>query len=75
MFCHRLCDFEVSGRHSTRCADYGSWSPDIIVVPSAYPCWICRKSTNYVEVNFEAHICSRECEERAWDAYFAAGGE
>jgi len=36
------------------------------------PCWICGKPTNKIEINYEAHICSSECEKiadkRYWDA-------
>jgi hypothetical protein len=36
------------------------------------PCWMCQKPTKWVEVNFEAHLCSPECVDQAWGEFFEA---
>ena len=36
------------------------------------PCWICGKATNKIEINYEAHICSSECEKIADKRYLDA---
>ncbi len=48
------------------------FSDSIIIVPEIAPCLVCHKETFFAEVNFEAHICSRECEDAIWDEYFKA---
>lgn len=30
----------------------------------ALPCAICNEDTEYVDINFECHICSDECQEK-----------
>ena len=36
------------------------------------PCWICGKLTNRIEINYEAPICSYECEKIADKGYWEA---
>ncbi len=36
------------------------------------PCWICFDLTFWLEINFEAPICSEECDNIAWEDYFKA---
>jgi len=33
------------------------------------PCWICGEPTSWLEVSFEAPICSEECDDKAWKQY------
>lgn len=32
-------------------------------------CWHCGKQTHWVDINFEAHLCSPSCEDAKWDEY------
>lgn len=32
-------------------------------------CWHCGKSTHWVDINFEAYLCSPSCEDAKWDEY------
>lgn len=45
---------------------------NFIIAKENKPCWICGKPTNKIEINYEARICSCECEKiadkRYWDA-------
>lgn len=36
------------------------------------PCWNCETPTAYVDLCFEAHLCSERCRDVKWDEYFAA---
>lgn len=38
----------------------------------SHPCWQCGEATTWVEVNFEAHLCSEECLDKAWAEYARA---
>ena len=44
---------------------------NFIIAKEYKPCWICGKATNKIEINYEAYICSSECEKiadkRCWD--------
>ena len=44
---------------------------NFIIAKEYKPCWICGKLTNKIEINYEAYICSSECEKiadkRYWD--------
>lgn len=48
------------------------WSDSILIVPEVGPCLVCKTDTFFAEVNFEAHICSYECENAIWNEYFQA---
>jgi len=39
---------------------------------SSYPCWHCGEETHWIDGNFEAHLCSEECERAKWDEYLKA---
>jgi len=39
---------------------------DIIKGERTYPCSNCKKPTNWIEVNFIAHLCSEECVKAKW---------
>jgi hypothetical protein len=34
------------------------------------PCWHCRELTTWVDINFEAYLCSEECERAKWSEYW-----
>lgn len=36
--------------------------PDYIISDNYKPCCVCGKLTNRIEINYEAYICSPECE-------------
>lgn len=36
------------------------------------PCWNCGKPTAYVDLGFEAHLCSEQCRDVKWADYFRA---
>jgi hypothetical protein len=40
-------------------------------------CWHCGESTNWIDINFQAPLCSEECFDAKWDEYFkaSAGGD
>lgn len=44
----------------------------IFKAPTAYPCWHCGELTAWVDINFEANLCSEECERAKWSEYFSA---
>lgn len=33
------------------------------------PCWRCKRPTQWVELSFEAHMCSPACDDESWDDY------
>jgi hypothetical protein len=35
-------------------------------------CWICDEETRYVDLSFEAFVCSGTCEWAAWTVYWMA---
>ena len=35
-----------------------------------YSCFVCGALTHWIDINFEAAICSEECERAAWNDYF-----
>jgi len=35
-----------------------------------YPCFVCSALTHWIDGNFEAAVCSEECERTAWKDYF-----
>lgn len=36
------------------------------------PCWYCGTVTHFVELNFETHLCSEECNNAKWDEFARA---
>jgi len=36
------------------------------------PCRICETYTYWVEINFNCHLCSEECDSIQWDEYYEA---
>ena len=42
---------------------------NFIISKNKAPCWICKKLTNRIEINYEAFICSDECEKIADQEY------
>lgn len=40
--------------------------------PTARPCWRCGTETQFIELNFEAHVCSEACNDKGWQEYFDA---
>jgi len=38
--------------------------------PFTRRCFICREFTTFIEVNFEAPLCSDQCVEAMWKEYF-----
>jgi len=42
---------------------------NFIISKDYKPCWICGKLTNKIEINYEAYICSHECEKIADKQY------
>lgn len=38
----------------------------------AEPCWHCKEPTEFVDIDFQAHLCSDECQKAKWDEYCAA---
>lgn len=45
---------------------------EVIKVPSRKECWQCTTRTYFCELNFEAHVCSPECNDKGWAEYFRA---
>ena len=45
---------------------------EVIALEATRPCWHCEHPTRWCEVNFEAHLCSEECNDAKWKEYFAA---
>jgi len=45
---------------------------EVMKCPEAKPCWQCGTPTRFVELNFEAHVCSEACNDAAWRDYFEA---
>jgi hypothetical protein len=39
------------------------------------PCWNCGNLTNWIDILFEAQICSEECERQKWKEYWEAFNE
>jgi hypothetical protein len=37
-----------------------------------HPCWNCGELTNWIDILFEANLCSEECERVKWSEYFLA---
>ena len=46
-----------------------------IKVGTTRPCWNCQQPTAYVDLNFEAHLCSETCRDLKWAEYFDALGK
>lgn len=40
--------------------------------PECRECWNCGTLTYYVDLNFEAHLCSEGCRDVKWESYFRA---
>ena len=38
----------------------------------AEPCWRCKKPTKWIELSFEARMCSPACDDEAWADYWRA---
>jgi hypothetical protein len=36
------------------------------------PCWHCKELTNWIDICFEAHLCSEECSNAKWKEYMEA---
>lgn len=37
-----------------------------------FACFVCGSLTHWIDCNFEAAVCSEECERAAWNDYFVA---
>ena len=35
----------------------------------AEPCWHCGEETFWIDLSFEAHLCSEECEDAKWEEF------
>jgi len=35
-------------------------------------CWHCGEGCNWVDIDFEAHLCSEECQQAKWKEYCKA---
>jgi len=33
------------------------------------PCWHCEELTSWIDISFEAHLCSQECERAKWEEF------
>jgi hypothetical protein len=33
------------------------------------PCWNCGNFTNWIDISFEAYLCSEECERQKWKEF------
>ena len=44
----------------------------VMKVETAEPCWHCQKPTTWIEINFEAFLCSPECDDAKWNEYWEA---
>jgi hypothetical protein len=38
--------------------------------PTIANCWHCGDLTYWIDINFEAHLCSEECEDAKWDEFY-----
>ena len=54
-------------------------APDIVFEGSAIwkygepqPCWHCGELTSWIDISFEAPLCSEECEQAKWAEYAQA---
>jgi hypothetical protein len=45
---------------------------EVFKSPSVQDCWNCGRKTMWVELNFEAHICSEQCNDAKWKEYLEA---
>ena len=34
-----------------------------------FPCWQCGEMTLWIDLSFEAHLCSEECEDEKWEEF------
>lgn len=61
-------------RHPGVAVTFQCEDPDFEVVKleAKNPCWHCGRPTQWVELNFEAHLCSEECVDAKWKEYFEA---
>ena len=39
---------------------------------SSGPCLVCKEATRWIDLNFEAYLCSTECEDALWAEYDGA---
>jgi len=44
----------------------------VIKVSNSRPCWECERPTAFVDLDFQAHLCSPECRDLKWNEYFRA---
>ena len=42
---------------------------DLFKYGESQPCWNCGELTSWIDINFEAHLCSEECEREKWAEY------
>lgn len=49
-----------------------SWLMNCILASKEGPCWQCGEPTRFVEVNFEAYVCSAACDEAGWAEFYRA---
>jgi hypothetical protein len=44
----------------------------LVKVDDTQPCWNCKEPTSWIDINFEAYLCSEECERAKWKEYYDA---
>jgi len=49
---------------------HGGGDDGCIKLGNRRPCWNCDRLTAYVDLGFEAHLCSEHCRDVKWDEYF-----
>lgn len=42
---------------------------DVLLVGSLGPCAVCGRQTRFIDICWEAHICSDECNNALWDEF------
>ena len=45
---------------------------DMVFASSESPCWHCGEMTGWIEINFEAYLCSTECVDTKWAEFISA---
>lgn len=52
--------------------EWAEWDKHVTKVPTSGPCWHCGAETQWVEINFQAYLCSKACNDAKWDEYAKA---
>ena len=56
----------------SNCEHLEEVAPSIIYSKNRGNCYICRKETNFIDIDFECYICSEECEHQMSEDYMTA---